>query len=134
MSRIEAVVRRIDRIQQRHTVPAFAFGVVKKFGDDAAGTLAALMAYYGFLSLFPYCSCSPPCSACSSPTTSHCSSASSTPRLDAAAVHRCGRGRAAEHGLRVQTRPDQRVHVEFSAAAESEDTGGEGSATATPTS
>ena len=26
---------------------------MKKFGDDSAGTLAALIAYYGFLSLFP---------------------------------------------------------------------------------
>ncbi len=29
------------------------FGVIKKFGDDSAGALAALIAYYGFLSLFP---------------------------------------------------------------------------------
>ena len=27
--------------------------VVKKFGDDGAGQLAALIAYYGFASLFP---------------------------------------------------------------------------------
>jgi uncharacterized BrkB/YihY/UPF0761 family membrane protein len=27
--------------------------VVKKFSDDQAGQLAALIAYYGFLSLFP---------------------------------------------------------------------------------
>jgi YihY family inner membrane protein len=27
--------------------------VVRKFGDDSAGSLAALMAYYGFLALFP---------------------------------------------------------------------------------
>src|SRR2546421_542909 len=30
-----------------------ALAVAKKFGDDSAGNLAALMAYYGFLSLFP---------------------------------------------------------------------------------
>ena len=29
------------------------FGVVRKFGDDRGGSLAALIAYYGFLSLFP---------------------------------------------------------------------------------
>ena len=29
------------------------FGVVKKFGDDSGGTLVALIAYYGLLSLFP---------------------------------------------------------------------------------
>jgi YihY family inner membrane protein len=32
---------------------AFAFGVVKKFGDDRCGSLAALLTYYGFLSIFP---------------------------------------------------------------------------------
>ncbi len=37
------------------SAPAIAplFGVVKKFGDDRGGSLAALIAYYGFLSLFP---------------------------------------------------------------------------------
>jgi YihY family inner membrane protein len=53
MNAIERVVRQVDAFQQRHRVPAFAFGVVKKFGDDRAGSLAALMAYYGFLALFP---------------------------------------------------------------------------------
>jgi YihY family inner membrane protein len=47
------MVRAIDRFQRRHVVLAFPFGVVKKFGDDQAGTLAALIAYYGFFSLFP---------------------------------------------------------------------------------
>jgi YihY family inner membrane protein len=50
---IEKAIRRVDQFQQRHTVPSFVFGVMKKFGDDSAGTLAALIAYYGFLSLFP---------------------------------------------------------------------------------
>ncbi|HVA07314.1 MAG TPA: YhjD/YihY/BrkB family envelope integrity protein [Acidimicrobiales bacterium] len=50
---IEKAIRRVDRFQQGHTVPSFVFGVMKKFGDDSAGTLAALIAYYGFLSLFP---------------------------------------------------------------------------------
>ena len=31
----------------------FIYGVVKKFGDDQAGYLAALIAYYAFFSLFP---------------------------------------------------------------------------------
>ena len=53
MNPVERVVRRVDAFQQRHRVPGFAFGVVKKFGDDRAGSLAALMAYYGFLALFP---------------------------------------------------------------------------------
>jgi YihY family inner membrane protein len=47
------LVRRIDALQQRRRFVAFPFAVVKKFGDDSAGNLAALIAYYGFLSLFP---------------------------------------------------------------------------------
>lgn len=31
----------------------FLYGVVKKYGDDRGGQLSALVAYYGFLSLFP---------------------------------------------------------------------------------
>jgi YihY family inner membrane protein len=42
-----------DRFQQRHRRLSFAAAVVKKFGDDGAGQLAALIAYYGFASLFP---------------------------------------------------------------------------------
>jgi uncharacterized BrkB/YihY/UPF0761 family membrane protein len=53
MNPIEKIVRRIDALQQGHSATAFLFGVVKKFGDDAAGSLAALLAYYGFLSVFP---------------------------------------------------------------------------------
>jgi len=32
---------------------SFPYAVAKKFGDDQAGNLAALVAYYGFFSLFP---------------------------------------------------------------------------------
>jgi len=53
MNPVEATVRRVDAFQQRHRRLALAFGVVKKFGDDRAGALAALIAYYGFLALFP---------------------------------------------------------------------------------
>ncbi len=53
MNPAERVVRRVDAFQQRHRVTGFAFGVVKKFGDDRAGSLAALIAYYTFLALFP---------------------------------------------------------------------------------
>ncbi|MHB8219061.1 MAG: YihY/virulence factor BrkB family protein [Acidimicrobiales bacterium] len=53
MNPIERFLRRIDRSQQKSAPAAFAFGVVKKFGDDRAGSLAALIAYYGFASLFP---------------------------------------------------------------------------------
>jgi YihY family inner membrane protein len=50
---IDGFLRSIDRTQQRHRALAFPFAVVKKFGDDQAGYLAALIAYYGFFSLFP---------------------------------------------------------------------------------
>ena len=53
MNPVERVVRRVDAFQQRHRVTGFAFGVVKKFGDDRAGSLAALIAYYSFLAIFP---------------------------------------------------------------------------------
>jgi inner membrane protein YhjD len=43
----------LDRSQQRSPRVAFLAAVVKKFGDDQAGQLAALIAYYGFVSLFP---------------------------------------------------------------------------------
>jgi YihY family inner membrane protein len=50
---VERLLRAADRFQQRHTLLAMPVGVVKKFGDDQAGKHAALLAYYGFLSLFP---------------------------------------------------------------------------------
>jgi hypothetical protein len=34
-------IRQVDRVQQRHKASAFVFGVVKKYGDDNGGTLAA---------------------------------------------------------------------------------------------
>jgi YihY family inner membrane protein len=44
---------RMDRYQQHNGALAVPFAVVRKFGDDQAGNLAALLAYYGFFSLFP---------------------------------------------------------------------------------
>src|SRR3954454_8403023 len=49
----ERILRSIDAFQQRNRPVGFLFAVVKKFGDDRAGMLAALLAYYGFLALFP---------------------------------------------------------------------------------
>jgi YihY family inner membrane protein len=48
-----APVRRFDSFQQRHRPLAIPLAVVKKFGDDQGGNLAALVAYYAFFSLFP---------------------------------------------------------------------------------
>src|ERR1700760_2650520 len=46
-------VRAFDRAQQRRAWTAIPIAVIKKFGDDQAGSLAALVAYYAFFSLFP---------------------------------------------------------------------------------
>jgi membrane protein len=50
---VEGAARWMDRAQQHRPLLAFPFAVVKKFGDDQAGNLAALMAYYAFVSVFP---------------------------------------------------------------------------------
>lgn len=47
------LLKKLDQFQQRHRSTAFAYGVVKKYGQDRGGNLAALITYYGFLSLFP---------------------------------------------------------------------------------
>ena len=49
----QAVVGKLDAFQREHPWAGFPLAVVKKFGDDRAGYLAALIAYYGFFSLFP---------------------------------------------------------------------------------
>lgn len=53
MNPVEKAFRRADMLQRRYPWLAFPFAVLKKFGDDQAGGLAALVAYYGFFSLFP---------------------------------------------------------------------------------
>jgi YihY family inner membrane protein len=53
VSFLKRLLERVDRFQQGHLALAFPFAVAKKFGDDRAGNLAALIAYYGFFSLFP---------------------------------------------------------------------------------
>ena len=52
-----ALVNRVmawaDGFQQRHGVFGFPYAVIKKYGDDDGGREAALITYYGFLSIFP---------------------------------------------------------------------------------
>ncbi|WP_307831377.1 YihY/virulence factor BrkB family protein [Nucisporomicrobium flavum] len=43
----------MDRLQRRHGVLGFAYAVARKFLDDGGGREAALITYYGFLSIFP---------------------------------------------------------------------------------
>ena len=47
------MLERLDRRQQASRPLGFLAAVVKKFSDDQAGQLAALIAYYAFVSLFP---------------------------------------------------------------------------------
>jgi membrane protein len=48
-----ALTERLDRFQQRHPQVGLPVAVVYKFFDDQGNYLAALITYYGFLSLFP---------------------------------------------------------------------------------
>ena len=50
---IERGLREVDAWQQRHRAPAFSFAVFKKFGDDQAGNLVALLTYFAFVATFP---------------------------------------------------------------------------------
>lgn len=50
---IKALLARLDRWQQKHKIAAVIWAVQKKYGDDQGGYLAALIAYYGFVSIFP---------------------------------------------------------------------------------
>jgi YihY family inner membrane protein len=50
---VEAPIRKLDRFQQQHRWAAFVFAVIKKYGDDRGSSLAALVTYYGFLSVLP---------------------------------------------------------------------------------
>jgi len=47
------VVQAIDGFQRRHRWAGFPLAVGYKYADDQGGFLAALITYYGFLSLFP---------------------------------------------------------------------------------
>ncbi|MGH8979918.1 MAG: YihY/virulence factor BrkB family protein [Acidimicrobiales bacterium] len=52
-ARLRGLVATVDRFQQRHRFLAFPVAVVRKMSNDQGGSLAALIAHYGFLSLFP---------------------------------------------------------------------------------
>ncbi|MGC9665424.1 YihY/virulence factor BrkB family protein [Planosporangium sp. 12N6] len=48
-----AVVERLDRFQREHNWLGFPLAVIYKFFDDRGPYLAGLVAYYGFVALFP---------------------------------------------------------------------------------
>ena len=53
MNMAKRVLRAVDGYQQRHAWLAFPIAVWKKFGDDHAGNLAMLVAWFAFVSIFP---------------------------------------------------------------------------------
>src|SRR5215213_7050981 len=53
MEQLKRLLGAVDDFQQRHRWLAFPMAVVKKYGEDQGGQRAALLAYYGFFSLFP---------------------------------------------------------------------------------
>ncbi len=50
---VKEIVAAVDRWQRRHAAGGFPLAVAKKFGEDRASSLAVLIAYYAFVSLFP---------------------------------------------------------------------------------
>jgi membrane protein len=53
MEAMKRLLHAVDAFQQRQPWLAFPIAAWKKFGDDQAGNLAALIAYYAFASIFP---------------------------------------------------------------------------------
>ena len=53
MNMAKRALRAADELQQEHVWLAFPIAVWKKFGDDQAGNLASLIAYYAFVAIFP---------------------------------------------------------------------------------
>lgn len=47
------MLRWLDDFQRRHGAVGFPYAVLRKYLDDEGARLAALLTYYGFLSLFP---------------------------------------------------------------------------------
>ena len=53
MDKVQRIIRAVDALQQRHAWLALPIAVWKKFGDDQAGNLAALIAYSALVAIFP---------------------------------------------------------------------------------
>src|SRR5580692_3522955 len=53
MDKLKRLIHAVDRAQQTRSWLAVAVGTWRKFGDDQAGNLAALIAYFAFASIFP---------------------------------------------------------------------------------
>lgn len=53
MKQVARLTKWFNSYQQQKRSLAFTYAVMKKYGEDGAGYQAALLTYYGFLSLFP---------------------------------------------------------------------------------
>lgn len=53
MKLITSIKQKIDNYQRRNSLVGFSYAVIKKYGEDEVGKKAALLTYYGFLSIFP---------------------------------------------------------------------------------
>ena len=53
MDKVQRIIRAVDALQQRHAWLAVPIAGWKKFGDDQAGNLAALIAYSALVAIFP---------------------------------------------------------------------------------
>jgi len=53
MNVVTKTIARLDAFQRRRKFLGFPLAVLKKYGEDEAGHQAALLAYYGFLAIFP---------------------------------------------------------------------------------
>jgi membrane protein len=53
MKLLETLTDRADRLQRGRSWLGFPVAVAKKFGEDQAGNLAALIAYFAFAAIFP---------------------------------------------------------------------------------
>lgn len=53
MKSIKTIIKKINAWQRSHRWSAVTYAVIKKYSEDESGYQAALLTYYGFLSLFP---------------------------------------------------------------------------------
>jgi uncharacterized BrkB/YihY/UPF0761 family membrane protein len=53
VKQVKGTLRAVDRWQQDHPVAGRTYGVIKKYGDDGAGTLVVALGWYGFTAIYP---------------------------------------------------------------------------------
>lgn len=53
MKALQSIQKKIEKYQMSHSWVGFPAAVIKRYGDEEVGKQAALITYYGFLSLFP---------------------------------------------------------------------------------